>query len=420
MKDDTYPVVPGKAGRQRAVHAHHVGRCRHAMPHKDSNKKLTADQIALIKRWIEEGAEWKGHWSYVPPVKPAVPSATQPTGRLRLSARRAEGKIRPQSDRQFHRRQARRTGDASVEGSGPRDALRRLSLDLIGLPPTQAKSTAFVNDQSPDAYEKQVDRLLASPHFGERMSVMWMDLVRYGDTIGFHSDNPREVWPWRDWCINAFNRNEPFNQFTIEQVAGDLVAECDARAEGRIRLQPAAADDRRRRRAGEGVRAEIPRRSRPQRRHHVARRDDGLLPVPRPQVRSVLAERFLPDGRVLRGHPGAGHLGAVARAAAPDAEQEKELNRLTDAIVGAKRNSIPDTPELAAAQVKWEQEYRDKWAAMDVKDAAVKWTPLTITEAKSAGGAMLKITQGKEGDTDPRQRPESVDRFVRHQGPAQD
>src|SRR3712207_4443013 len=101
--------------------------------------------------------------------------------------------------------------------------LRRVTLDLTGLPPTPEEVDAFLADESPDAYEKVVDRLLASPHYGERMALKWLDLARYADTHGYHIDSHRDMWPWRDWVIHAFNRNMPFDQFTVEQLAGDLL-----------------------------------------------------------------------------------------------------------------------------------------------------------------------------------------------------
>ena len=171
----------------------------------------STQQIALIKQWIEEGADWKGHWSYIPPAKPTT-----------MPAETIEGFTRNPIDGFVAEKMTAMGLKPSPEADRVTQ-IRRLSFDLIGLPPTHDEVEAFVNDKSPDAYEKVVERLLANPHYGERMSGFWMDLVRYGDTIGFHSDNPREVWPWRDWCINAFNRNEPFNQFTIEQIAGDLI-----------------------------------------------------------------------------------------------------------------------------------------------------------------------------------------------------
>lgn len=179
------------------------------MPPEKSGKTLTAAQIDLFRRWIEQGAEWEGHWAYVPPVRPPLPS---PAG--------AEGTS--PIDRFVRARLAREGIEPSPEADR-RTLLRRLSYDLTGLPPKPAEVSEFEADRDPGAYERWVDRFLASPHYGERMAVYWLDLVRYADTDGFHADNYRSVWPYRDYVIRAFNENKPFDQFTVEQLAGDLL-----------------------------------------------------------------------------------------------------------------------------------------------------------------------------------------------------
>ena len=180
------------------------------MPPVFANRTLTAQQIATIKEWIDEGAKWERHWAWIAPKRPAVPEVQDrswprnPIDNFVLARLEREGlKPSPEADR------------ATL--------LRRVSFDLTGLPPTPAELDSFLADKSPDAYEKRVDRLLASPHYGERMAVPWLDLARYADTHGYHIDSLREMWPWRDWVIKAFNRNEPYDQFTIEQLAGDLL-----------------------------------------------------------------------------------------------------------------------------------------------------------------------------------------------------
>jgi mono/diheme cytochrome c family protein len=190
------------------------------MPHVSSGKpRLTAAQIDTLRRWIAEGARWEPHWSYIRPGR-SSPPAVKDTGWLRnpvdafVLAPIEKAGLRP-----------------SPEAEG-RDLLRRLSFDLTGLPPTPDEVRAFLADTAPEAYERQVDRLLASPRFGERMAVPWLDLVRYADSVGYHSDNPRTVWPYRDYVIGAFNRNLPFDQFTAVQLAGDLLP--DASLEQRI------------------------------------------------------------------------------------------------------------------------------------------------------------------------------------------
>ena len=170
-----------------------------------------------MTQWVQQGAPWKDHWAYISvttrPTVPEIPPIHDAT---------AMAATKP--DRSFRGRGAALSTQLTASPEADRPTLiRRLSLDLTGLPPTAQEVDAFVKDTSPDAYDKLVDRLLASPHFGERMAVWWLDLVRYADTIGFHSDNNREVWPYRDYVINAFNSNKRFDQFTREQLAGDLI-----------------------------------------------------------------------------------------------------------------------------------------------------------------------------------------------------
>ena len=180
------------------------------MPPVDSGKTLSPADIALLARWIDEGASWKKHWSLTTPVRPEIPGVRHqaqvrnPVDAFVLARLEAEGlEPAPEADRVT--------------------LIRRLSYDLTGLPPTPAEVEAFVADAAPDAYEKLVDRLLASPRYGEHMARYWLDAVRYGDTHGLHFDNERALWKYRDWTIAAFAGNKPFDQFTIEQMAGDLL-----------------------------------------------------------------------------------------------------------------------------------------------------------------------------------------------------
>ncbi|MDA1233550.1 MAG: DUF1553 domain-containing protein [Acidobacteria bacterium] len=172
--------------------------------------KLPEAEIAVLRRWIDEGARWSKHWSFEAPRRPEAPEvanaawAKHPIDRLIYTRLQKEG-LEPAS-------QASRAA-----------LIRRVTLDLTGLPPTPDEVLAFEQDTSPDAYEKVVDRLLASARFGERMAVDWLDAARYADTNGYQSDGTRSMWRWRDWVVAAFNRNMPFDEFTIEQLAGDLM-----------------------------------------------------------------------------------------------------------------------------------------------------------------------------------------------------
>ncbi len=180
------------------------------MPPPDAERQLSAEQIALLKRWIEEGADWEGHWAFEPVRRPALPQVSQPQW-LRNSvdafvlAKLDHNELRPSQE------------------ASPETLLRRVTLDLTGLPPTLEEIDAYLADSSPDRYERLVDRLLTSPSYGEHMAVAWLDAARYADTSGYQTDGSRDMSRWRDWLIGALNAGMPFDQFTIETLAGDLL-----------------------------------------------------------------------------------------------------------------------------------------------------------------------------------------------------
>ena len=182
----------------------------HKMPPAYSGKELTRQQIDLLTRWIRQGAPWTDHWAYIRPERPSLPEV--------------EDKSWPANAiDHFILSRLEREGIGPSPEADRRTLIRRLTFDLIGLPPTVREVENFLSDQSPKAYERLVDRLLASPHFGERMAMHWLDLARYADSDGYHVDFPRSMWKYRDWVIAAFNANKPFDQFTVEQLAGDLL-----------------------------------------------------------------------------------------------------------------------------------------------------------------------------------------------------
>lgn len=180
------------------------------MPPEDSGKSLTAEEVVLLKRWIAEGARWSRHWAYQTPARRPAPPVNQkewPQNWIDhwvLSKLEFEG-MKPSSD-----------ADAVT-------LARRLSFDLVGLPPSPEVVREFADAPKPKAYERLIDDLLNGPRFGERMTVYWLDLVRYADTVGYHGDQDHNISPYRDYVIDAFNDNMPFDQFTREQLAGDLL-----------------------------------------------------------------------------------------------------------------------------------------------------------------------------------------------------
>ncbi len=209
-RDGVRAIVPGNVAKselwQRIISPHED----EVMPPPDSHKPpLKPAQRELIKRWIADGAVYQNHWAFEPVARPVIPAATAGAGEHPVD-RFVAVKLAPR--KLAHAREASRE-----------ILFRRVTLDLIGLPPTPGEIDAYLADAAPGAYERAVDRLLASPRYGEQFGRHWLDAVRYGDTHGLHLDNIRMIWPYRDWVVNAFNRNLPFDQFTIEQIAGDML-----------------------------------------------------------------------------------------------------------------------------------------------------------------------------------------------------
>ncbi|HCR28846.1 MAG TPA: hypothetical protein DIV79_02360 [Opitutae bacterium] len=210
LGDGFFPIVKGKPDESEVIWRIETDDTEDLMPPADSELSLTDEEIAKLRQWISEGADWSQHWSFEPvdrPELPEVENASWPRNGIDhfiLKRLEEEGLTpSPEADR--------------------RTLIRRLSLDLTGLPPTPAEVQAFLEDTSSNAYETLVDRLLSSPRYGETMALPWLDAARYADTDGYQNDGPRDMWRWRDWVIEAYNRNLPFDQFTIEQLAGDLL-----------------------------------------------------------------------------------------------------------------------------------------------------------------------------------------------------
>lgn len=336
------------------------------MPPPDSHKKLTPQQKELFRDWIAQGAKYENHWAYIPPTKAAVPSGRNAVDHLVQERLKTIGlKPSPEADR--------------------RTLARRLYFDLLGLPPKPDEVEAFENDTSPLAYSNLVEKLLNSPHYGERMAIGWLDVVRFADTIGYHSDNPRNVWPYRDYVIKAFNENKPFDKFTVEQLAGDLLPGSGLEqkvgsAFNRLLLSTeeggAQPKDYEYRMLTDRVRA-VGSVWLGQTLGCAACHDHKFDPISSRDFYSMGA--FFADIKEpILGRREDGIL-------VPDKKQEAELARLDSELNRLQKEYDSDHPELKEPFAKWEQA---QLAALEGNKA---WSVLTPSEVKSAHGAKLKV-----------------------------
>ena len=206
-KSGKYPIVPGKPGKSEMIRRITETDEEERMPYK--HEPLTKDEISILKKWIRQGAEWGEHWAYVPVKKPELPGIKNNWVKNEIdqyiyqALDKEELKPSPEADKQT--------------------LLRRVSLDLVGVPAEESVAKKYLNDSSARAYENLVDDLLASDRYGEKWTSMWLDLARYADTKGFEKDPGRNIWQYRDWLIRAFNEDKPYDQFLTEQLAGDLL-----------------------------------------------------------------------------------------------------------------------------------------------------------------------------------------------------
>ncbi len=362
---DHKAIKPGKPEESEVVARIYSDDPDARMPPPEANKTLTDQQKALIKRWIAEGAEYQGHWAYEPPTKPATPAEANAIDHL-VGERLAKAGL------QFSAEADRRT------------LARRLYSDLTGLPPKPEEVDAFLADTSPQAYENLVERLLASPHYGERMAIPWLDVVRFADTIGYHSDNPRNVWPYRDYVIEAFHENKPFDQFTIEQLAGDLlpdstqeqkVASCFNRLLLSTEEGGAQPKDYEARMLTDRVRAIGTVwlgltlgccQCHDHKFDPATTRDFYALGAIFADIQEPIIGRR-EDGMMV-----------------PSDEQKKELERLQSAAAGLQKQYDAPPADVAAAQEAWEKKVADDLAG-------VRWSFLKPEKAESEKGVKLAV-----------------------------
>ncbi|MEO6456207.1 MAG: DUF1549 domain-containing protein, partial [Ginsengibacter sp.] len=217
-KSGKYAIVPGHANRSEMIRRVNLNDPEERMPYK--HPPLKKDEIEILTKWIDQGAKWGDHWAYVPVKKEEVP-VPQPSLFGLIPAKKNEW-VKNDIDYFICDKLKLENLQPSPEADKA-TLLRRVSLDITGLPPSEKIAQQFLNDNNDKAYEKIVDVLLASPHYGEHFTAMWLDLARYADTKGYERDDSRSIWRYRDYLINAFNQDKPYDQFLIEQLAGDLL-----------------------------------------------------------------------------------------------------------------------------------------------------------------------------------------------------
>ncbi|MBI3821389.1 MAG: DUF1553 domain-containing protein [Planctomycetes bacterium] len=377
LRGGGHAIVPGKTGDSALVQRILAADPTERMPSLKTNKKLTPKQIDLLKRWIDEGAPYAQHWAFVTPKRLDVPDVKR------------QGWARNAVDLFILARLEKEGLQPSPEADRT-TLIRRLALDLTGLPPTLAEIDAFLNDKGADAYERVVDRYLASPHYGERMAVDWLDAARFADTHGYHIDAGRDMSRWREWVIDSFNNDLPFDQFTIEQLAGDLLP--NATTEQRI----ASGFNR----------------------NHMINFEGGA--IPEEYLNNYIVDRVNTTATVWLGltmicsqchdHkydpiaqrefyqmyayfnnvPENGLDGSRGNAApmikAPSKRQLEAIAKLDADIKDREKSLLAPSPKTDSFQTAWEK------TALDTQ---IVWKTLEPTEVKSAGGA--KLTRQPDG-----------------------
>ena len=404
-REDNHAVVPGKPATSELWQRISSRDKDVKMPPPDSGKVITPQQAALIKRWIEQGAKWEPHWAFIPPVRPKEPRVKN---RKRV--------INPVDA--FILARLERQGLAMSPAAARTMLIRRVTLDLTGLPPTLKEVDAFLADKSANAYEKVVDRLLKSKRFGEKIAVHWLDAARYADTSGYQNDGPRHMWRWRDYVIESFNANKPFDKFAIEQLAGDMLP--NATLEQKI----ATAFNRNHRGNAEG--GTIPEEFQVE---YVVDRVEttftvfqGLTmgcvrchehkfdPIAQKEFYRVFAYfNNIPEyGRAIKEGNSPPYIKAPTRA------QRGQLAALSRQLKAAQRAFQKLQPRLDASQRKWETEFADKtdWT---ISRGLVAYFPLNgdpTNQAKPASGT----ASGRRKPADPSKKKPATPRFV--DGPA--
>ncbi len=373
------PIVPGKPDESEIVHRVFSTEEYERMPPKEAHKTLSAKQKETIKRWVAEGAVYEGHWAY------------QPVKRLDVPALASGAPIRNPIDAFVQARLAQEQLKPSPEADR-RTLIRRVTLDLTGLPPTPQEIAAFVSNKSPDAYEKLVDRLLWSPRYAEKQTMHWLDAVRYGDTAGFHGDNSMPAWPYRDYVLRAFRDNKPFDQFTIEQIAGDLLPNASAeqkvasaynrlnRVSAEGGLQPKEylakyAADRVRTTSGVWLGATM---------GCAECHDHKFDPILTKDFYSMKA--FFADIKETGQVPDRGRNAWGSKLALPSEEQKLRLDDLTRQLEQTQAELEERTQNLAARRAEWEKQTLEAYKA-----GKLEWKIQRPLEPSASKGVTLTV-----------------------------
>ncbi|MGA2741022.1 MAG: DUF1549 domain-containing protein, partial [Bryobacteraceae bacterium] len=382
------PIVPGDADKSAIVQRIFAADPARRMPPKYAEKTLTDAQKETIRRWVAEGAVYEGHWAYQPVKSPPVPEIAD-----------AKAPIRNPIDNFIQARLARE-GLAPSPEADRRTLLRRVTLDLTGIPPTPQEADAFLDDRSPDAYEKLVDRLLQSPAYSEMRAMHWLDAVRFADTAGFHGDNIWPAWPYRDYVLRAFRDNKPFDVFTREQLAGDLLPNATREQ------QVAAAYNRLNRASAEGGL---------QPNEYLAKygadrvrtlstvwlgstmgcaecHDHKFDPFTSKDFYAMKA--FFADVRETGLIPDRGRGAWGEKLSLPNDEQQRRLAELDEQIVAARRGLDARAQQLK--QQRWDWENR---LLPDFEAGKLAWSYQRPTAASSANGATLTIYNDEAVDS---------------------
>jgi hypothetical protein len=372
------PIVPGDPDKSEVV-ARIFATGAKTMPPASAHKELTERQKATIRRWIAEGAAYEGHWAYQSVARPPIPAAADPS------------RIRNPIDNFVQDRLARQNLTPAREAD-KRTLLRRVALDLTGVPPAPEEVAAFLRDDSAGAYEQAVDRLLASPRYAEQRTMHWLDAVRYADTAGFHGDNPIPAWPYRDYVLRAFAQNKPFDAFTREQIAGDLLP--NATIEQRV----ASAYNRLNRTSAEGGL---------QPKEYLAKYGaDRVRTLSAVWLGSTMGcaechdhkfdpflakdfyamKAFFADVQETGLVPDRGARAWGAQLALPSDDQQRQRAALDTALAAAKARLDEKAAELASGEERWATEVLRRWQAGELA-----WTWQRPIDARALHGAKLTV-----------------------------